>query len=513
MPSFEVISSQGVEEMDINFKDILPNLFGQRTKKRRMHVAEAMEYLIQEEENRLIDMDQVTRTAVERAEQSGIIFLDEIDKIAGRERGGGGPDVSREGVQRDILPIVEGTTVNTRYGMVRTDHILFIAAGAFHVSKPSDLIPELQGRFPIRVELHALTTEDFIRILKEPKSALVKQYTALLETEGIKLTFSDESLQEIAKFAAAVNEATENIGARRLHTIMEKLLDEISFEGPDLKKKVVRIDAQLRAEAIDGHREKSGPQPIYPVKPYLRARRAAAPNVFFSRTSLPKRILQALVLASAAGWLFGCGVQGTPHPPRLERPAKITNLTAMQIGQSLEIHFTLPQLTTDGERLTKPLEVEILRAVAPQGTGLSKLPEPEVWMHLIHDEWLPYAQGNDVSYSAHLTEREFHDWRGQTLVVGVRTLTRGFRHRALDSDPSNLVDVPIFDVSEPVESIKCVTTEKAVEIQFSPPAKTLSGEPIHDLTGYRIYRSSTGRAGSFELLGETAILPLPGYPI
>jgi ATP-dependent HslUV protease ATP-binding subunit HslU len=243
MPSFEVISSQGVEEMDINIKDILPGLFGQRTKKRRMHVAEAMEYLIQEEENRLIDVDQVTRTAVERAEQSGIIFLDEIDKIAGRERGGGGPDVSREGVQRDILPIVEGTTVNTRYGMVRTDHILFVAAGAFHVSKPSDLIPELQGRFPIRVELHSLTTEDFIRILKEPKSALVKQYIALLETEGIKLTFSDEALQEIAKFAAAVNEATENIGARRLHTIMEKLLDEISFEGPDLKKKVVRIDA------------------------------------------------------------------------------------------------------------------------------------------------------------------------------------------------------------------------------------------------------------------------------
>jgi ATP-dependent HslUV protease ATP-binding subunit HslU len=243
MPAFEVVSSQGVEEMDINFKDILPGLFGQRTKKRRLHVTEAMEYLIQEEENRLIDMDQVTRTAVERAEQSGIIFLDEIDKIAGRERGGGGPDVSREGVQRDILPIVEGTTVNTRYGMVRTDHILFIAAGAFHVSKPSDLIPELQGRFPIRVELHALTTDDFIRILKEPKSALVKQYVALLETEGIKLTFSDESLQEIARFAAAVNEATENIGARRLHTIMEKLLDEISFEGPDLKKKVVRIDA------------------------------------------------------------------------------------------------------------------------------------------------------------------------------------------------------------------------------------------------------------------------------
>ena len=241
-PAFEVISSQGIEEMDINIKDILPGLFGSKTKKRRMRVAEAMDYLIQEEENRLIDMDQVTRVAVDRAEQSGIIFLDEIDKIAGRERGHG-PDVSREGVQRDILPIVEGTTVNTRYGMVRTDHMLFIAAGAFHVSKPSDLIPELQGRFPIRVELHSLTTEDFIRILKEPKTALVKQYAVLLETEGIKLSFGDDALEEIAKYAAAVNEQTENIGARRLHTIMEKLLDEISFEGPDLKKKTVRIDA------------------------------------------------------------------------------------------------------------------------------------------------------------------------------------------------------------------------------------------------------------------------------
>src|SRR5713101_5582232 len=240
-PSFEIISNQGVEEMDVNIKDMLPNIFGQRTKKRKMKVNEAFEYLIQAEEQRLIDMDQVTRMAIDRVEDSGIIFLDEIDKIAGRESGHG-PDVSREGVQRDILPIVEGTTVNTRYGMVRTDHILFIAAGAFHVSKPSDLIPELQGRFPIRVELHSLTVEDFIRILKEPKSALVKQYTALLETESIKLSFSDDALEEIAKFSAIVNEQTENIGARRLHTIMEKLLDEISFEGPDLKKKNVRLD-------------------------------------------------------------------------------------------------------------------------------------------------------------------------------------------------------------------------------------------------------------------------------
>jgi ATP-dependent HslUV protease ATP-binding subunit HslU len=241
-PSFEIISNQGVEEMDVNIKDMLPNIFGQRSKKRKMKVNEAFEYLIQEEEQRLIDMDQVTRTAIDRVENSGIIFLDEIDKIAGRESGHG-PDVSREGVQRDILPIVEGTTVNTRYGMVRTDHILFVAAGAFHVSKPSDLIPELQGRFPIRVELQSLTMEDFIKILTEPKSSLVKQYTALLETEGVKLEFTHESLEEVARFAFRVNEGTENIGARRLHTIMERVLDEISFEAPEKKGEHIVVDA------------------------------------------------------------------------------------------------------------------------------------------------------------------------------------------------------------------------------------------------------------------------------
>ena len=241
-PAFEIISNQGVEEMDINIKDMMPNIFGQRTKKRKMKVSEAIEYMIQEEEQRLIDMEQVTRTAVARVEQSGIIFLDEIDKIAGRESGHG-PDVSRKGVQRDILPIVEGTTVNTRYGMVRTDHILFIAAGAFHVSKPSDLIPELQGRFPIRVELKSLTIEDFIRILTEPKSSLVKQYTALLETEGLKLEFTREALDEVANFAFKVNEGTENIGARRLHTIMERVLDEISFDAPEMKTREVTVDA------------------------------------------------------------------------------------------------------------------------------------------------------------------------------------------------------------------------------------------------------------------------------
>ncbi len=241
-PSFEIVSGSSVEEVDINLKDMLPGLFQGRTKKRRLKVPEALEYLAQEEEQKLIDMESVARTAVERVEQAGIIFIDEIDKIAGRE-GGHGPDVSREGVQRDILPIVEGTTVNTKHGMVRTDHILFIAAGAFHVSKPSDLIPELQGRFPIRVELEALGKGDFVRILTEPRNALVKQYVALMETEGIELEFTDDAVHQIAEFATIVNERTENIGARRLHTVMEKLLDEISFEGPDLANKRVRIDA------------------------------------------------------------------------------------------------------------------------------------------------------------------------------------------------------------------------------------------------------------------------------
>jgi len=242
MPSFEIISNQGMEDMDTNLREMFSGIFGQQKKKRKMSVADAFEYLIQEEENKLLDMDQVTRIAVERAEQMGIIFIDEIDKVAGRESGHG-PDVSREGVQRDILPIIEGTTVNTRYGMIRTDHILFIAAGAFHVSKPSDLIPELQGRLPIRVELQSLKEEDFIRILTEPKNALLKQSVALLDTEGVKLTFTEDAVAAIARFATNVNEQTENIGARRLHTILEKVLDELSFEAPDLKKKTVKIDA------------------------------------------------------------------------------------------------------------------------------------------------------------------------------------------------------------------------------------------------------------------------------
>ena len=245
MPSFEIVAGTSVEEVGVNLKDMMGNLFQGRTKSRRLKVPEAMDHLVAEEQARLVDMESVGRTAVQRVEQSGIIFIDEIDKIASRDGmagGGHGPDVSREGVQRDILPIVEGTTVNTKHGMVKTDHILFIAAGAFHVSKPSDLIPELQGRFPIRVELEPLTRDDFVRILTEPRNALVKQYTALLGTEEVTLTFTSGAIARIADFAARVNDVTENIGARRLHTVMERLLDEISFEAPDLPAKTITID-------------------------------------------------------------------------------------------------------------------------------------------------------------------------------------------------------------------------------------------------------------------------------
>ena len=243
MPVIEVFSAYGMEEMDINIKDVFSNLFPTQTERRKVAVPEALNILAQEEEQKLIDMEKVVKLAIQRVEQSGIIFIDEIDKVAGRESSHG-PDVSREGVQRDILPIVEGTTVTSKYGMVKTDHILFLAAGAFHISKPSDLIPELQGRFPIRVELDSLGKEEFIKILTEPKNALVKQYTELMKTESLDLVYKDEAIAEIAEIAAKVNEGTENIGARRLHTIMEKLLDDISFNAPDLNEKDIVIDAE-----------------------------------------------------------------------------------------------------------------------------------------------------------------------------------------------------------------------------------------------------------------------------
>jgi len=251
-PSFEIFTPQGVEEMGVNVKDMMPGLFGGKSKRKKMRVGDAREILVQEEAEKLVDQQNVAREAIDRVEQSGIVFLDEIDKIAGRQNASGGPDVSREGVQRDLLPIVEGTTVNTKYGMVKTDHILFIAAGAFHVSKPSDLIPELQGRFPIRVELESLSEGDFERILREPKNALTTQYTALLATEGVTLTFADDAVREIARFAAVVNDKTENIGARRLHTILERLLDELSFDASERGGETVVIDAAYVGRVLEG---------------------------------------------------------------------------------------------------------------------------------------------------------------------------------------------------------------------------------------------------------------------
>jgi ATP-dependent HslUV protease ATP-binding subunit HslU len=245
MPMVEVFSGQGIEEMGIQLKDMLSNILPGRTKRRRVRVAEARRLLAQEEAQKLVDMEEVVAQAIRRVENSGIVFLDELDKIAGRQGGGhGGPDVSREGVQRDLLPIVEGSAVATKYGIVRTDHVLFIAAGAFHVTKPSDLIPELQGRFPIRVELEPLTKEDFVRILTEPESALIRQYVELLRTERVTLRFLPEAVEAIAEIAMQVNASTENIGARRLYTIMERLLEEISFDAPDVPGKELTIDAE-----------------------------------------------------------------------------------------------------------------------------------------------------------------------------------------------------------------------------------------------------------------------------
>jgi ATP-dependent HslUV protease ATP-binding subunit HslU len=249
--SLQFFEGSSLEELQFNMRDLLSGIIEGKAKKRRLPVDEAAEYIMQEEEQKLVDMEQIARLALDRVEQNGIIFLDEIDKIAGRESGHG-PDVSREGVQRDILPIIEGTTVSTRYGMVRTDHILFIAAGAFHIAKPTDLIPELQGRFPIRVELSPLGENDFVRILQEPKNALIKQYTALLGTEGLRLRFANDAIREIAKLSCLVNESTENIGARRLHTIVEALLEDVSFEGKQRKTKDVHITASYVRRKLEG---------------------------------------------------------------------------------------------------------------------------------------------------------------------------------------------------------------------------------------------------------------------
>ncbi len=326
-------------------KDMLPGLFQGRMKKRRLRVPDALEALAQEEEQKLIDMESVARAAVDRVQQAGIIFIDEIDKVAGRE-GGQGPDVSREGVQRDILPIVEGTTVNTKYGMVKTDHILFIAAGAFHVSKPSDLIPELQGRFPIRVELEALGREDFVRILTEPKSALIKQYTALLSTEGVTLRFTDDAVGRIADFATLVNERTENIGARRLHTVMEKLLDHVSFEAPDLAGQGRHDRRGLRGSHARRHRRERRPVPVH---------------------SVIGRVGGVVVLAALAG---ACGKKGPPLAPLHLVPNAVTAVSARRTGDTMRIAFTVPSANLNGPGPVQIDRIEVYAATLAPGATL-----------------------------------------------------------------------------------------------------------------------------------------------
>ncbi len=355
-PSFEIVTNQGVEEMDINVKEMLPGLFGGKKKRRKTSVSEARQILQAEEEGRLIDPGQVAREAVERAQSSGIVFLDEIDKVAGRESGGRGPDVSREGVQRDLLPIVEGTSVNTKYGFVKTDHVLFIAAGAFHVSKPSDLIPELQGRFPIRVELDSLTEADFVRILTEPENALLKQYHALLGAEGVDLGFSEEAIGEIARDAERVNRALENIGARRLHTILERLLEDISFAGPENAGKSIRIElADVQGALADLVKDEDLSRYV------LVSRRGSA-----RRRSLA---LQSPILSPAAR-------RATRSRRCREGPNAVTDLAVEQEGDDAVLTFSFPDRLLTGAPLTDLESIEVFRVVnappgltAPAGTG------------------------------------------------------------------------------------------------------------------------------------------------
>ena len=359
-PSFEIVTNQGVEEMDINVKEMLPGLFGSKKKRRKATVAEAREILQAEEEGRLVDPSVVAREAVERAQSAGIVFLDEIDKVAGRESGGRGPDVSREGVQRDLLPIVEGTSVNTKYGFVKTDHVLFIAAGAFHVSKPSDLIPELQGRFPIRVELDSLTEEDFVRILSEPENALSKQYHALLTAENVDLQFSDEAIREIARDAERVNRSLENIGARRLHTILERLLEEISFAGPENAGKTIRSRSTTSSARWPTWSKTRTCRATYSEEVEQSTSRQLTVR---SPRSLDRSIPIILPALVAVGALPACGKKGDPQPPLPRGPRAISDLAVEQEAGDAVLIFSYPDRLLDGQPLTDLASIEIYRVV------------------------------------------------------------------------------------------------------------------------------------------------------
>jgi hypothetical protein len=461
-PTLEVTTNQGIEDMGINLKDMLPNLFGQKTRKRKMRVAEALDYLVQEEEQKLIDMEQVTRAALERVESSGIIFLDEIDKIAGRESGHG-PDVSREGVQRDILPIVEGTTVNTRHGFVRTDHILFIAAGAFHVSKPSDLIPELQGRFPIRVELKSLTVEDFIRILKEPKNALAKQYTALLETEGIKLILTDDALEEVARFAAQVNEASENIGARRLHTIMEKMLEEVSFAGPDLKKKTVRVDAAyVRKQLADIVKDQDLSRYILF---HAKVTAAEKPGPVEASATLPDELLAHQNVTV----VVGARVINTKG-----RPSAWSNLVT--------IHVVKPVAAPS----------DMIAAAAPEGVRVT-------WTDSAEHSFRVFRKGPDDKGPVEIGKSDTTYYIDQTIVWG--SVYQYWVQALRDSAESEVVayhtitPIDTFAPAVPAE-LSAVTGINSIELAWERNTET-------DLKTYIIYRA-TG-AGPFQKLAETDV--------
>ena len=498
MPSFEIITNQGVEEMDINVKDMLSGMFGQQKKKRKMTVSEAFDYLIQEEENRLIDMDQVTRVAVDRVEQMGILFIDEIDKIAGRESGHG-PDVSREGVQRDILPIVEGTTVNTRYGMVRTDHILFIAAGAFHTTKPSDLIPELQGRFPIRVELSSLSEADFIRILTEPKNALIKQYIALLDTEGLKLSFSDDAIAAIARFAATRQRAhRKHRRAPPAHHSRKSARGNF-LRGARNEEENGEAGRRLRPKAASGHRERSRSKPLHSLRngksPWDRQspdgssgaqsdrrlctnpRQDAAPHLVLRRLLAqyrghrlrrPRRSLRAQA----------------PHSHgrhrslrRAGRKRGCSNLFAAPAGGRQAPLAATALRSKSTAALPKRPRRAATTLVTVGGQLLVTIPAARV------DSYV--AQGH-FRYTDSFTAQDFAQQPDSTASYAVRT---SVSEKKL-SEMSNVVTLRIYPAAVPIADLKTEVTHPAIVLTWTPPDKALSGS-APSIIVYHIYRGTT----------------------